>query len=67
MATWRPPFFGCSPPFPDLCTALAPAAVQHSPASFGPALGSFGRQAPRLRVTAQFQRQRLRRGEQILL
>ena len=34
---------------------------------FGPALGSFGRQAARLRVTAQFQRQRLRRGEQILL
>jgi hypothetical protein len=33
----------------------------------GPALGSFGRQAAYLRVTAQFQRQRLRRGEQILL
>src|SRR6202044_3695129 len=34
---------------------------------FRPAPGSFGRPAPRLRVTAQFQRQRLRRGEQILL
>jgi hypothetical protein len=34
---------------------------------FGPSLGSFGRQAARLRVSAQFQRQRLRRGEQILL
>jgi hypothetical protein len=34
---------------------------------FGPALGSFGRQAAHLRVAAQFQRQRLGRGEQILL
>ena len=34
---------------------------------FGPALGSFGRQAACFRIAAQFQRQRLRRGEQILL
>ena len=33
----------------------------------GPALGSFGRQAARLRIAAQLERQRLRRGEQILL
>jgi hypothetical protein len=34
---------------------------------FDSALGSFGRQAAHFRVTAQFERQRLRRGEQILL
>ena len=49
--------------------APRPAALQCSihRRLFGPALGSFGRQAACFRIAAQFQRQRLRRGEQILL
>ena len=59
MATWRPPFFR----FPSFWVALQCSNVD----VFRPALGSFGRQAAPLRVTAQFQRQGLRRGEQVLL
>jgi hypothetical protein len=50
-----------------LCATLGYAAVQHSPEPFGPALRSFGRQAARLRVTAQLQRERFRRRKQVLL
>jgi hypothetical protein len=63
--TWRPPFFSRSLHF-AICAPRS-VALQCSIHRFGLALGSFGRQAARLRVTAQFQRQRLRCGEQILL
>jgi hypothetical protein len=66
MATWRPPFFSRSFRF----AIWAPRSVLlrcSIPASFGPALGSFGRQAARFRVSAHFDRKRLRRGEKILL
>jgi hypothetical protein len=67
MATWRPPFLPV--PLHFAICALRSVALRCSiHRRLGdPALGSLGRQAARLRVTAQFQRQRLRRGEQILL
>jgi hypothetical protein len=58
-------FFLQFPPFCDLCPRSV--ALQCSIHRFGLALGSFGRQAARLRVTAHFDRKRLRRGEKILL
>ena len=56
-------------PVPDLFRFVR-CALSHCGAAFAgafrPALGSFGRQTARFRI-AQFQRQRRRRGQQILL
>jgi hypothetical protein len=67
MATWRPPFLPVPLHFPifALRSVALRCSIHRRP--FGPALGSFGRQAARFRIAAKFQRQRLRGGEQILL